>query len=49
MKNLTSLVVSGLALIGIGTVGYRAYKLKQVEKEKQVVEVVVEATDETRK
>jgi uncharacterized membrane protein YebE (DUF533 family) len=52
MKNLASLVVSGLALVGIGTVGYRAYKLKQAEKaeqEKQVVEVVVEATDDTRK
>lgn len=52
MKNLASLVVSGLALVGIGTVGYRAYRLKKAEKaeqEKRVVEVVVEATDDTRK
>lgn len=52
MKNLASMIVGGLALVGIGTVGYRAYKLKQLEKseqDKQVVEVVVEATDEARK
>lgn len=49
MKNIASMIIGGLTLVGIGTVGYRAYKLKQVEKEKQVVEVVVEATDDTRK
>lgn len=49
MKNLASMIVGGLAIVGIGTVGYRAYRLKKAEKEKQVVEVVVEATDDTRK
>lgn len=49
MKNLASLVVSGLALVGIGTIGYRSYKLKQIEKEQHEAEKQVEAaTDDSR-
>ena len=50
MKNIASVIVGGLALLGIGTVGYRTYKLRKMEKEQQIIEVAVEtAPDESRK
>lgn len=30
MKNLVQLVIGGLAIVGIGTAGYRAYKVKKL-------------------
>lgn len=52
MKNLAQLVVGGLAVIGIGAAGYRAYKLKKISeeiKEQNVIEIEVESKDDSRK
>lgn len=53
MKNLAQLVVGGLAVIGIGAAGYRAYKLKKLNeaiKEENIIEIeVTEPKEESRK
>lgn len=52
MKSLTQFVVGGLAVIGIGTAGYRAYKIKKMNdalKEENVIEIEVESKDDSRK
>lgn len=53
MKNLAQLVVGGLAVIGIGAAGYRAYKLKKLSeeiKEEKIIEIEVsESEDGSRK
>ena len=46
-RNLASLVVGGLALIGLGTAGYRAYQLRRIAKEQEGRDVIeVEPIDE---
>lgn len=52
MKSLTQFVVGGLAVIGIGIAGYRAYKIKKMNdalKEENVIEIEVESKEDSRK
>lgn len=52
MKSLTNVVIGSLALIGIGTAGYRAYKIKKMNdalKEENVIEIEVESKEASRK
>lgn len=42
MKNLTQMIIGGLAVIGIGAAGYRAHKLKKLSeeiREEKIIEV----------
>lgn len=49
MKKLGQAAIGLLALIGIGAAGYRTYKLRQIEKERDEAEKDVEAaTDDSR-
>lgn len=52
MKNLNQLVVGGLTLLGVGAIGYKAYKLKKINdvmKEQNVIEIEVESKEDSRK
>lgn len=52
MKNMTQLIIGGLAILGIGTVSYRTYKLRKLENQNQaqnVIEIEVESNDDSRK
>lgn len=50
--NMAKIVIGGLAVLGIGATGYRAYKLKKANdevKHENVIEIAVESKEETRK
>lgn len=50
--NAKQLLATGLTLLGVGAVGYKAYQLKKVSdtvKKTGVIEIAVESTDEARK
>lgn len=52
MKSMSQLIVGGLTVLGVGAVGYKAYKLKKLNdavKEQNIIEIEVESKDETRK
>lgn len=52
MKNLSQLIVGGLTVLGVGAVGYKAYKLKKLNdatKEQNVIEIEVESKEASRK
>lgn len=52
MKNVASMIIGGLALLGIGTVGFRAYQAKKFAQEvpqQNIIEIEVEPKEETRK
>lgn len=50
--NAKQLLATGLTLLGVGAVGYKAYQLKKASdavKKTEVIEIAVESTDEARK
>lgn len=50
--NLRQLLVSGLTLLGVGAVGYKAYQLKKAQdavKNTEVIEIEVASSEEPRK
>lgn len=52
MKSMSQLIVGGLTVLGVGAVGYKAYKLKKLNdavKEQNIIEIEVGSKDETRK
>lgn len=40
MKDMTKLIISGLAAVGLAVTGYRAYELKRIRKEISEEEII---------
>lgn len=50
--NVKQLLATGLTLLGVGAVGYKAYQLKKLQdeaKKTEIIEISVDSTDEARK